>query len=100
MNVQNLYKAVMILGRSLTDIKGFGWICDTIGDHVGGPKCANGILTVSAGIYRHGRPLYIYSEEVPLEESARKMLAQRLSSGTTPITVYGVTSSRRSKELR
>ena len=67
MNVQNLYRAVMILGRSMEDIKGYGWICGTIGDHIGGPKCANGILTVSAGVSHHKRPLYIYSDEVPLE---------------------------------
>mgnify|MGYP003576766578 CR=1 FL=1 len=54
--MHDLYNGVMILGRSLTDIKTWGWACGTLGERSKGPKCVNGILTVSAGA---SVPVYI-----------------------------------------
>lgn len=72
--MNDLYEAVMILGRSVEDINNYGWLCGALGDKRDAPKCVNGVLTVSAAMSDHKPweyivPKYIYSLDVePMRE--------------------------------
>lgn len=46
--MNDLYEAVVILGKSVEDIDKYGWVCSSYG-YDGGPKCVNGVLSIAAG---------------------------------------------------
>lgn len=82
--MQQLYDAIMTLGRSASDARNGGWVCEEIGT-AHSPKCVNGLITWHLGWIC---PQYItqmfVEPKVQAAETAAALLAGRALLRTIP----------------
>jgi hypothetical protein len=79
--MNNLYEAVMIVGRSIEEIDRTGWTCGALGVK-NTPRCANALLSVSS---ERRMPEYIYDAARRAPETAMPLrLAAKALFETAP----------------